>query len=118
MAELHVALAWIAVAGAVAVVAAALPTAAGRSASYRLGDLAILVLVGSTAAAALGGLVLLLLGHRPSEALHFLYGAVALAAMPMARYAMRDRSVSQMARFVALAGVVVLVSIVRLFMTG
>jgi hypothetical protein len=118
MAELHAALAWVAVAGAVAVVAAALPAAAGRTASYRLLDLAILGLVGSTAAAALAGLLLMLLGHRPSEALHFLYAAVALAAMPIARYAMRDGRVTQMARFVALAGVMALVSIVRLFMTG
>ena len=118
MAELHTALAWIVVVGAVAVVAAALPTAAGWTASYRLLDLAILGLIVSTVAAALAGLVLLLIGHRPSEALHFLYAAVALAAMPVARYAMRDRSVIRMARFVALAGVIVLVSIVRLFMTG
>jgi len=118
MAELHAALAWIAVAGAVAVVVAALPAAAGRTASYRLLDLAILGLIGSTVAAALAGLVLLLLGHRPSEALHFLYAVVALAAMPIARYAMRDRSVSRMARFVALAGVIVVVALVRLFMTG
>jgi hypothetical protein len=75
-------------------------------------------LIGSTAVAALAGLVLLALGHRPSEALHFLYAAVALAAVPIARYATRDRGVIQMARFVALAGLVVLVSIVRLFMTG
>ena len=118
MAELHVALAWIAVAGAVAVVAAALPAAAGRTASYRLLDLVILGLIGSTVAASLAGLVLLLLGHRPSEALHFIYAAVALAAMPIARYALRDRSVSSMARFVALAGLIVLASVVRLFMTG
>jgi hypothetical protein len=118
MAELHTALAWIAVVGAVAVVAAALPTAAGRTASYRLLDLAILGLILSTAVAALTGLLLLLLGHRPSEGLHFLYAAVALAAIPIARYGMRDRSVIRMARFVALAGVIVLVSIARLFMTG
>jgi hypothetical protein len=118
MAELHAALAWIAVVGAVAVVAAALPTAAGRTASYRLLDLAILGLVGSTSAALLAGLVLLLLGHRPSEALHFLYAAVALAALPIARYAMRNQSASQMARVAALGGVIVLVSVLRLFMTG
>jgi hypothetical protein len=118
MAELHAALAWVAVVGAVAVVAAALPTAAGRTESYRLLDLAILVQIGSTAAAALVGLLLLVGGRGPSEALHFVYAAVALAIVPVVRYTARERTAVRMARLVALAGLVAAVSIVRLFMTG
>jgi hypothetical protein len=117
MAELHTALAWVAVAGAVAVVLAALPAAAGRTESYRLLDLAILVQIGTVAAAVMAGLLLLPRGG-PADGLHFLYAVVALAGVPAVRYAARDRNVKSMARLVALAGLVVVVSIARSFMTG
>jgi hypothetical protein len=86
---------------------------AGTTAA-RLEGIALVVL----AVTAAGGLGLLVGGARPRELLHFVYGFVAIAALPLtttfsARWAPRRRAVT------ALVGALVaLVAILRLFATG
>ncbi|MGZ6256498.1 MAG: hypothetical protein ACXWMB_05735 [Candidatus Limnocylindria bacterium] len=88
-------------------------SAAGTTAA-RLEGIA-LVVVAVTAA---GGLGLLVGGARPRELLHFVYGFVAIAALPLtttlsAGWAPRRRAVAAL-----LGALVALVAILRLFATG
>lgn len=67
---------------------------------------------------AVSGLVLLALGHRPAEGLHFLYAAIGVGAIPLARSSFarargRRAAVLMLAVFVVLAAVVF-----RLFASG
>jgi hypothetical protein len=117
MAPIHVALAWAAVAAGVVLLGAAILTAAGRTASYRALDAAILAQLGTTGAAAIVGLVLPLSGSAVRDPLHLLYAVVALAAAPIGRYAGHGDT-RRIGRYAVIAGLVVLGSTLRLFMTG
>lgn len=117
MAPIHVALAWAAVAAALALCVVAVVTAAGRTASYRALDAAILAQIATTGAAAIAGVVLPLAGFTVRDPLHVLYAAVALGAAPVGRYAGRGDA-RRIGRYAVVAGVVVLGSMLRLFMTG
>ena len=77
---------------------------------------AVLFLVGMTAAA---GLALIVTGHRPREWLHLLYAVLAFALVPIADTAATSLT-SERGRALARlgGGVVALVVITRLFMTG
>jgi hypothetical protein len=117
MAPLHVALAWAAVAAGLALLVVALATAAGRTASYRQLDAAILAQLGTTGAAALVGLILPLAAYTLRDPLHLVYAAIALAAAPIGRYLGRGDT-RRIGRYAVVAGLVVLGSTLRLFMTG
>lgn len=118
MAELHAAFAWLAVAGTVAVLAVGIVLAAGRTRSYALLDGAILVQAGAAALAAAVGLVLAVAGHGLRDPLHIVYAVVAVSAAIATRYAVRGHDPRRAGRWIALAGVVILGVMVRLFMTG
>jgi len=104
--------------GAIGVVVAAVTAGWGRlGRPGRLAvDRAILVAIAAVLAALGSGLLLLVLGGRPADALHFVYAAAALAVLPVARFA------SVLARRRPLAvvvGALVLVAlVVRLAQTG
>lgn len=117
MAPIHVVLAWAAVAAGVALLVVAVATAAGRTASYRALDAAILAQIATTGAAAIAGLVLPLAGSTIRDPLHLVYAAVALLAAPIGRYAGRGDA-RRIGRYAVVAGLVVLGSTLRLFMTG
>ncbi|MDQ2964767.1 MAG: hypothetical protein M3R57_02845, partial [Chloroflexota bacterium] len=113
----HVALAWAAVAAGVALLGIAIATAAGRTASYRWLDAAILAQLTTTGAAAIVGLVLPLGGYTLRDPLHLVYAVVVLVAAPIGRYAGRGEA-RRIGRYAVVAGLVVLGSTLRLFMTG
>jgi hypothetical protein len=117
MAPIHVALAWAAVAAGVGLLGVALATAAGRTASYRELDAAILAQLATTAVASIVGLLLPVTGSAIRDPLHILYAVVALTAAPLGRYLGRGDA-RRIGRFAVVAGLVVLGSTVRLFMTG
>jgi len=117
MAPIHVALAWAALAAGVALLVVAVATATGRTASYRLLDAAILAQLATTAVAAIVGLVLPLAAYTVRDPLHLVYAVVALAAAPLGRYAGRGDA-RRIGRYAVVAGLVVLGSTLRLFMTG
>ncbi len=76
---------------------------------------AVLVLLGITAA---GGLGIFLGGGRPHEWLHFLYAVLAFAAVPVTDVVAHGASPRTRALATAIAALVGLVLILRLFMTG
>ncbi len=116
--QLHALLAWLAAAGALALLGAAILTASRQDESYRLLDRAILVQLGTLAAAALSGLAFPLGGTLPRDPLHFLYSAVALLVAPGVRYATRGADARRMGRWQVVGAAVVLGVVLRLFMTG
>jgi hypothetical protein len=116
--QLHALLAWLAVAGALALLGAAILTASRHDESYRLLDRAILVQVGTLAIAALSGLALPVIGSLPRDPLHFLYAAVGLLVAPGVRYATRGSDARAMGRWQVVAGAALLGAVLRLFMTG
>jgi hypothetical protein len=117
MAPIHLALAWAAVAAGIMLLAVALATAAGRTASYRELDAVILAQLAVTGAAAIVGLMLPVTGSAIRDPLHLLYAVIALVAAPIGRYAGRGDA-RRIGRFAVVAGLVVLGSTLRLFMTG
>jgi hypothetical protein len=118
MDTIHAAAAWLAVAAAAGVLLAAVAATVGWMASKLLLDRAILVCLAATGAAALAGLVLPISGQPPRDALHVLYGVVAVGAVPLARYHARRRSIVGIGRWVGVGGLVLMGALLRLFMTG
>jgi hypothetical protein len=116
--QLHALLAWLAVAGALALLGAAILTATRHDGSYRLLDRGILVQIGTLGIAALSGLVLPVTGTLPHDALHFVYAAVGLLVAPGVRYATRASDATRMGRWQVVAAAVVLGAVLRSFMTG
>jgi hypothetical protein len=80
----------------------------------RLSGLMLLVL----GLAAAGGLGLFVGGSRPHEELHLLYGALAFAPVPVVNAFSGRASIRGRALATALAALIGLVVILRLFMTG
>lgn len=80
-------------------------------------DRAILAALGLVAVNIAAGLVLLVTGARPADALHFLYAALALAVLPAARF-WRGRGSGAPAALMALAAAILLGFTLRLFQTG
>ena len=129
VATLHVILAVVAAAAALAVVvSAAWSAAAGRrsggSRDHRSAvDRAVLVVLGGVLAADVIGAALLATGARPADPLHFLYGATALLALPVAIWvgAQRARPGASRVRrdaWTAIGGLALLGIVLRLFATG
>jgi hypothetical protein len=116
--QLHALLAWLAVAGALALLGAAILTASRRDESYRLLDRGILVQLGTLAIAALSGLAFPLAGTLPRDPLHFVYAAVGLLVAPGVRYATRRADARRMGRWQVAGAAIVLGAVLRLFMTG
>jgi hypothetical protein len=117
MIPLHVALAWAAVAAGFVFLAAAIATALGWTSSYRVLDATILAQIAAAGAAAVAGIVLPLTGSTIRDPLHLLYAVVALIAAPLGRYLGRGET-RRIGRYAVVAGLVVLGSTLRLFMTG
>lgn len=69
-------------------------------------------------AAAASGLVLLSLGHSPTEGLHFMYGAIAIAIIPLARSFFGRAQGRGQALLSLLAFAVLGVIVFRLFASG
>src|SRR5439155_3134230 len=77
-----------------------------------LGELVALAL------AVAAGALLLVTGHRPSDPLHLLYAVAALAALPVARFAVPSLRAGRR-RWVVVVGAVALVALpVRVWRTG
>lgn len=118
VAELHIALAWIAAGTAfVALVVAAARGWADRG-SRLLVDRAILAVMGTVLVASLAGIVLPVSGRTLSDPLHALYGAVAFGALPVGRYVARAGDTRRIARYATVGCLLVLAAMLRLFMTG
>ena len=86
-------------------------------------DRAVLAVLGSVLAADLIGALLLVAGSRPADPLHFVYGAAALIALPVAIWvgALGARVGSSRVRrdaWTAGGGLVLLGIVLRLFATG
>jgi hypothetical protein len=117
MVQAHAVLAWLSAGAAAASLVAAIATAAGAGGGRLALDRAILVLVGAVLATSLVGLALPISGRPLTDPLHVLYGFVALAALPVARYSGRGGT-RRTGRYAVLGAVVVLAVMLRLFMTG
>jgi hypothetical protein len=76
------------------------------------------ILLIATGVAAAGGLGIYVGGGRPHETLHFVYGVLALGAIPVANSLGRGRSARQVAIARFIGAVVAVVVIWRLFQTG
>ena len=79
-------------------------------------DRAILVAIAVAIVAIGSGLLLLAAGGRPADALHFVYAAAAIAALPIARFA--GVFASRRGLAVVVGAVVLVALVVRLSQTG
>jgi hypothetical protein len=79
-------------------------------------DRAILVAIAAVIVAIASGLLLLAAGGRPADALHFVYAAAALGALPIARFA--GVFAGRRALAVVVGAVVLVALVVRLAQTG
>jgi len=78
-------------------------------------DLALILILLITSA---GGLGLLVAGAGPREPLHFVYAVLAIGCMPVADTLLRKASPRRRALVTAVAALIALVLIGRLFQTG
>lgn len=110
----------LAVALAATVALTLLAVLPGLAAAYRvrLVDRLLLADLAAALAAAVIGVLLLVTGSRPADPLHFLYAAVALGALPTARYLARTGTERRRAAIMAIGCLVMAGVVVRLFMTG
>jgi hypothetical protein len=126
---LHVILAVVAAAASLVVIASAIWSAVagwrtdGRGDHRSAVDRAVLAVLGSVLAAGLIGAVLVVMGSRPADPLHFVYGPAALIALPAAIWvgARGTRVGSSRVRrdvWTAGGGLVLLGIVLRLFATG
>jgi len=82
--------------------------------SERLNNIAVLVAVIASA----GGLGILIGGNAPADSLHFVYGAIAILALPLTSSFARRMRPRRAALAVMVVAVALLVVILRLFQTG
>jgi hypothetical protein len=126
---LHVIFAVVATAASLVVAASAVLSAivgrrsGGRRDHRSAVDRAVLAVLGSVLAADLIGALLLVAGSRPADPLHFVYGAAALIALPVAiwvgaRGARVGSSRVRRDAWTAGGGLVLLGIVLRLFATG
>ena len=79
-------------------------------------DRAILVAIAAALVAIGSGVLLLITGGRPADALHFVYAAAALVALPIARFA--GVFASRRALAVVVGALILVALVVRLAQTG
>jgi hypothetical protein len=118
IAQLHLLLAWASVVVVIALVARAAWRALRGQPVGPAGDQlesVVLIVVLITIA---GGLGLFVSGPGPKEGLHFLYGALAFGILPVARSISQRWDARRQSITIAIAALVVLVVLVRLFSTG
>jgi hypothetical protein len=118
MAVLHQALGWLSLAASFGVFALAVGASARRLSARHWIDRAILVQLACAAATIAVGLVLPIIGTGPRDGLHFVYAVVTLGGLPVARYAVREKTGPRFAGWIALAALVVIGASLRSFMTG
>jgi hypothetical protein len=118
MAAFHAFLGWLTVAATIAVMVAALPGAIGLASGRRWIDRAILSQLAAAAASGVAGVAVAVSGRGPREALHFVYAAIVIAALPGARYAVHAKTARPFAAWIAVAALVVMGALLRSFMTG
>jgi hypothetical protein len=116
--QLHALLAWLAVAGALALLGAAILTATRRASSHLLLDRGILVQLGTFAVATVSGFAFPIGGRLPADPLHFVYAIVGLVVAPGVRAWTRRADDRTQGRWQVVAAAVVLGAVLRLFMTG
>jgi hypothetical protein len=116
--QLHALLAWLGVAGALALLGAAILTATRRVESHLLLDRGILVQLATFAVAAVSGLAFPIGGRLPADPLHFVYAIVGFVVAPAVRAWTRRADDRTKGRWQVVAAAVVLGAVLRLFMTG
>jgi hypothetical protein len=117
VAAIHLGLAILAAIGIVTVAILALVhRRLGRSGVLIL-DRAILVTLAVVAVAVLSGLVVAVTVGGPADPLHFLYGLLALAAVPISR-SIRAGDDRRIGSAVVVGALIALGAVIRLFMTG
>jgi len=118
LAGVHVAAFWFAAALCAALLAiAAHGVVTGRRHALAL-DRVLLAYFLSLAVAALGGLVLLLIGAGPADPLHLLYGAAAPVVVAVARWRAATAAPRRAAAWLAGGAVIALGVLLRLWTTG
>jgi len=115
---IHAGLAVVAAVAVGLLLVASVSAALGRSGGRLWLDRAILLQAGTAFAAVASGLVLLGAGHRPTDALHFLYATVAAAHPIGLRLAAGRRPTRRVGRWLVLGSLVLSGVLVRAFMTG
>jgi hypothetical protein len=105
----------VAASAAVVLAVAVVGRVTGRDVRFAL-DRAILAGLVLTAAGIVLGLVILITGGRPTDPLHLLYAAVALAVVPIARF--WDRLAGHRLVAVGVGALILAGLVVRLFQTG
>ena len=103
---------------AIGVALAALTGSLSGRSVRRLTDRLILAALVAVAVAIASGLLLLVTGHSPTDPLHLLYAVVALAALPVARFAVPSVRSERRGWIVAGGGLILIGLMVRLLQTG
>ena len=116
LADVHRLLAILVAAGGVAVALVVVIGAVTHRPVRFARDRAILAAIGVVAIGAATGLVILIGGGRPNDALHLLYGAIALLILPVVRF--WDRLARRRGLAVGIGGVILSLLVLRLFQTG
>ena len=114
----HFALACASVVGITALLVASLATATGWLRTRLWLDRSILAQTGTALAAAVIGLVMLVAGSRPPDALHLVYGVVLVVGPLAARYVVRNVATRRTGGAMAIVAIVLAGVVVRSFMTG
>ena len=115
---LHLAVAAAAVAATLGLAAVSLLVVTTQRWNRRLVDRLVLGVLAALVLAAATGAAALVTAGPPSDALHYLYAALALAALPVARYLGRSGSVRRRAGLLGAGTVLLLGFLFRLFTTG
>jgi hypothetical protein len=118
IADLHLLLAAVTAAGAIAVVAFALLGRRMDGTSRLWIDRAILAAIAGVVLAIVSGLVVFATGGTPEDPLHFLSAAAALVALPIARAWATGAHAGRRWLVMAAAGAVLAALVLRLYMTG
>jgi hypothetical protein len=100
-----------------ALVASCALTLVGRS-NRVLVDRAVLAAIVAAGSAAIVGLVVYVVAGPPSDALHVVYGAVAVVVIPVVRYAARRAAPRRLSALLGIAALAMLGVLVRLWQTG
>lgn len=118
MDAVHLALAYLSVAGVVAGVGWSAVLASTGRAGGPLDDRFQAAIVSVLVVGAASGLIMLALGARPSDGLHLLYAAVAVAVIPLARSFFGRADGRRASGLLVVAFVVLGGLLFRLFTTG